>query len=123
MVDDNEADILIARIAFEASGLANPWKSFSDGKTFLAYLELIKDERVPMPALVLLDLNMPSLSGFEVLEKARRDPSYIDLPIFCMLSGSSDPDDEARAVTLGASGFVTKPANIEAYSRFFASLV
>jgi CheY-like chemotaxis protein len=119
MVDDNDGDIYIARHCFRKSKLDNPWMSFTNGSDFLQYLRRVKRGEAPMPALVLLDINMPGMSGHEVLEETRADRHFEDLPIFCMLSSSSDPRDEAMARRAGASDFVTKPSSTEEYIAFF----
>jgi two-component system response regulator len=123
MVDDSEGDIFLARECFDFSTVTNPWRSFTNGPAFLAYLESVRQELAPMPALVLLDLNMPGMSGLEVLERTRNDPHFEELPVFCMLTSSSDPRDRARAGALGAIGFVIKPGAFDAYVAFFDSLL
>lgn len=75
-----------------------------------------------MPALVLLDINMPRMTGPEVLERVRTIPYFSDLPVFCMLTSSTDPADRARVERLGASGFVVKPNQPDDYVEFFDAL-
>ena len=122
MVDDNAGDIVLARRCFDASRLRNPWLSFTSGKQLLDYLKTVKGGTSPMPAIVLLDLNMPVMNGFEVLATVRGDEFFRTLPIFCMLTSSSNPMEMERAQKLGASGFVTKPGNMNNYIEFFNSL-
>lgn len=74
-----------------------------------------------MPALVLLDLNMPGMNGLDVLEATRKQPEFAELPVFCMLTSSSDPNDRQRAERAGVSGFFTKPDDLQAYIEFFNS--
>ena len=119
MVDDNDGDQLIARTCFERSRLTNPWLWFPGGPPFLAHLETVRREDARMPALVLLDINMPRMSGLEVLEHVRAIPYFVDLPLFCMLTSSTDPSDRRRAAALGASGFVVKPDRPQDYVDFF----
>lgn len=119
MVDDNDGDRLIARTCFLRSKLTNPWVGFAGGPPFLAHLERVRVGSEPMPALVLLDINMPRMSGLEVLERVRADPEFADLPLFCMLTSSTDPSDRRRANQLGASGFVVKPDRPQDYIDFF----
>lgn len=122
MVDDNEGDVFLVEQCFRDSRLDNPWKSFPSGGEFLRYLEDVRRGDAPMPALVLLDLNMPGLDGLDVLERTRSDPAFARLPVFCMLTSSGDPRDKARAEALGASGFVTKSDDPRDYVAFFDSL-
>jgi CheY-like chemotaxis protein len=123
MVDDNEGDLYIAQHCYRRSKLTNPWLTFPSGPALVAYLGKVKAGEAPMPALVLLDINMPQMNGHEVLESVRSDSYFAQLPIFCMLTSSSDPRDEQRARRLGASGFMTKPANMKDYVDFFNSFM
>ena len=63
------------------------------------------------PALVLLDLNMPGMNGFEVLVALKNDPRTIEIPVI-VLSGSGESADKVRAFELGAMDFVTKPFDV-----------
>jgi CheY-like chemotaxis protein len=123
MVDDNPGDVVFARECFVLSGVENPWLSLGGGAELLALLAAVKAGDETMPALVLLDINMPRMSGHEVLERVRDDSFFEQLPIFCMLTSSSDPRDRERAIACGASGFLVKPDNPADYVAFFQSLV
>lgn len=68
--------------------------------------------RTPFPALVILDLIMPRLDGFGVLDWTREQSGLEQLPVV-VLTSSSNPGDEARAMSLGARAFLTKPADLD----------
>ena len=70
-----------------------------------AGLHLLEAER---PALVLLDLMMPGLSGIEVLQQIRADPRFATLPII-VLTADGKAESQDRALAAGATGFVVKP--------------
>lgn len=122
IVDDNPGDVLLIATTLRSSSLTNPWKSFDNGPAFLAALADVRVGREPMPALVLLDINMPHMSGLEVLRRVRADPCFVELPAFCMFTSSTDPRDRATAEELGASGFVVKPSDPAGYVAFFNGL-
>jgi CheY-like chemotaxis protein len=123
MVDDNAGDRFFVEHCLSLSSIKNPHLTFRNGHDFLAYLEKVKAREQPMPALVLLDLNMPGLNGLEVLSATRSDPYFDKVPIFCVLTSSCDPRDRESAASLGASGFYTKASTLEEYVSFFDSLV
>ena len=72
------------------------------------------------PGLVLLDLNMPGMDGFQTLKALKNDPRTIDIPVI-VLSGNSKPEDKVRAFELGAMDFVTKPFDIHELRARIAS--
>lgn len=123
MVDDNAGDVFFVHSCYVASKLKHPWLSFSRGADFLEHLKLVRDGLAPMPALVLLDVNMPGMTGIEVLQATREDLFFADMPIFCILTSSSDPRDAQLAKQLGASGFCTKASSVAEYIAFFDSLL
>jgi CheY-like chemotaxis protein len=111
-VEDEEADVVLLRHIFQKTGIPNPLQAVKDGKLAKDYLagEPPFDDRSrhPMPGLVLLDLNLPYWSGFEVLEWIRQQPQLRRLPVV-IFSSSNRPDDIARAYDAGANGFLVKP--------------
>lgn len=67
---------------------------------------------VLQPALILLDINMPELDGFEVLERLKSDLETADIPIV-VVSGRDDFNDIARGLALGAADYITKPYSVK----------
>ena len=111
-VEDEEADVVLLRHVFQKTGISNPLQAVKDGKLAKDYLvgkpPFDDRSRHPLPGLVLLDLNLPYWSGFEVLEWIRQQPQLRRLPVV-VFSSSNRPDDIARAYDAGANGFLVKP--------------
>jgi CheY-like chemotaxis protein len=122
MVDDNAGDLFFVERCYLASKLKNPWLALLRGTDFLALLARVKTGEASMPALVLLDLNMPGMTGLEILEAARGDSYFDEVPIFCVLTSSTDPRDQRRAQELGVDGFYTKASSLDEYVAFFNAL-
>jgi two-component system response regulator len=79
----------------------------ADGVEAIDYLLSPERSAADMPHLVLLDLNMPRLDGFEVLEKMRREERTRFIPVV-MLTSSDHPEDVRRAYELGANSYLDK---------------
>jgi CheY-like chemotaxis protein len=107
-IEDEENDVLFMRRALAESGIPNPLHVVPDGKQAIAYLRNAPAENYP--CFVLLDLNLPLVSGFEVLDWIRQQPNSRDLPVF-VLSSSNQASDVQRATELGATSYVVKPAS------------
>ena len=111
LVDDQEPDVVLIKRALRKSGLDYPVLSVSDGLEALAYLNgdpPYQDRtRYPLPLLVLLDVRMPLMDGFEVLTWVRQNPVLAALPVV-MLTGSEEQGQAKRARELGAISFLVK---------------
>lgn len=116
LVDDSENDICLVRIAFEKAEITNPIQEAHNGDEAIAYLqgEPPFDDRskFPLPALMLLDLNMPMRNGFQVLEWLRAQPGLKRISVV-ILTASLREEDVDRAFDLGANSFLVKPSSIE----------
>lgn len=104
VVDDDPDDQLLIKAAFRQ--LLPPVDIFllNDGIELLESLP----QAAKLPKVILLDLNMPRLNGFETLTKLRESNSYCSLPVV-VLTTSTAPGDQQRALRLGANNFLTKP--------------
>ena len=104
LVDDSDDDIFLVREAFKESGVAHRLDAISDGEKALNFLR----EDGNRPDVVLLDINMPRFSGFDVLEWVQSDPNLREIPIV-MLTTSEQPEDVRRATEGGARDYFRKP--------------
>jgi DNA-binding response OmpR family regulator len=111
-VEDEEGDALFMRMAFQRAGLGESLRLVGDGQAAINYLSGVNGygnrEEYPVPAVVLLDLNLPEVPGFEVLRWMRQQQEYAATPVV-IFSSSSKEEDKVRARELGANEFVEKP--------------
>jgi CheY-like chemotaxis protein len=114
LVDDCEGDALLLSQAFTQVGLRNPIIWLSSAQKAIAYLsgegEYGNRERSPLPSILILDLKMPQMDGFAVLEFLRRRPELKNLFVV-VLSGLDDTKNVQRAYALGANSYLSKPVN------------
>jgi CheY-like chemotaxis protein len=111
-VEDEEDDRFLMLVAFEREGLKAVVRTVSDGRLAMDYLSATgayTDRQAhPAPGVVLLDLNLPEIHGFDVLEWIRAHPRHSALPVVVFTSSERE-EDRARAKLLGADDFVLKP--------------
>jgi len=116
LVEDRDDDVFLVRRAFEKAGLSNPFQVAHDGEEAIAYLsgegKFSNRSEFPLPWLVLLDLKMPKVDGFEVLRWIRSQPSLSRL-IVLVLTSSEYMKDVDEAYKLGANSFLVKPLDFE----------
>ena len=113
LVEDSPSDIRLTQEALKESTLRNTLHVVKDGDEALDYLHRRGDYAdVRRPDLVLLDLNLPSLDGREVLARLKKDGDLKHIPVV-VLTGSINPLDETRARSLGATAVYKKPGDLD----------
>ncbi len=110
IIDDNPGDIELIRIAFEMAGIEAVFTTCHDGVDAIRRLDLAM-QTGNLPALMLLDLNMPRANGYEVLTFLHDQHLLVELPVI-VLSTSSLVEDRRRCLALGARAMFTKPESI-----------
>ncbi len=112
IAEDREDDVVLMRRAFEKANVVNPLHFVRDGEEAIAYLRgeppYANRDEFPLPDLLLLDLKMPKIDGFEVLEWMRDQPGLKALRVV-VLTSSEEMGDVNRAYSLGANSFLVKP--------------
>ena len=111
--DDDEDDRLLTKEALEQAHISNSLRFVEDGEQLLDYLYQRgayagETGAAPRPGLILLDLNMPKLSGREALAIIKGDKTLRDIPIV-VLSTSQLDEDISRSYQLGVNSFISKP--------------
>jgi CheY-like chemotaxis protein len=115
-VEDDVDDFTLLRLASQKCGTPFSLKHAEDGDQAIAYLSgnsaCFDREECPFPDLVLLDLKLPRLDGFEVLQWIRSNPLTMSVAVV-VLAGSSFRADIRRALELGANSYAAKPGKLE----------
>jgi two-component system response regulator len=110
LAEDSPDDVEITRRAFKRCRLSCELLVARDGEEALKTLRAAK----PLPDFALLDINLPRLSGFQVLEGIRADPCLRVLPVI-VLSASAREEDVFKSYDLGANSFIQKPVVFDAF--------
>jgi two-component system, chemotaxis family, response regulator Rcp1 len=122
LIDDSDFDAELILEAARESKLRNSIRHVASASAGLAYLraEPPYEER-RRPNLVLLDLNMPGMSGHEFLEEVRGDPQLQGFPVV-ILTSSKHEADVAKSYAEGASAYVVKPVGLDGFADIVAGV-
>ena len=114
VADDDENDVFLLRCAFRKAGLPHRLIHLRDGQETIDYLstKAAESDNQSKPDLLLLDLKMPMVDGFEVLVWLQGRSQKVSLPVV-VLSSSSLVADKNRAKQLGAQDYLVKPTRME----------
>jgi CheY-like chemotaxis protein len=111
LVEDNPMDVDLTLRAFARRKLSNPVEVARDGQEALDLIDRW-DAAAPLPAVVLLDVNLPKVNGLEVLRHIRAHAAFGPVPVV-MLTTSTEDADIATAYSLGANSYIVKPVSFE----------
>lgn len=123
LVEDDEVDVMNVRRAFKKNNIQNPLYVAPNGLEALHMLRsessssLIPTER----RLILLDLNMPKMSGIEFLQELRSDPRLRSIPVVVLTTSNQD-QDRLQAYDFNVAGYLLKPVQFSNFSALMASL-
>jgi CheY-like chemotaxis protein len=125
IAEDRADDVMLIRRAFSAAKVNNPVMVVRDGEEAMAYLEGFEKyadrQTFPLPDLMLLDLKMPKMDGFDVLRAIRSRPQLRHLRVI-VLTSSEDLADVNKAYELGASSFLVKPLEFDNFADLMRTL-
>ncbi len=122
LVEDNAGDARLTLEAFKEGKVLNNLTVMKDGVEALAYLRRQGGyASAKVPDLILLDLNLPRMSGREVLMEIKGDERLKTIPVV-VLTTSADEQDVARAYSQHANCYITKPVDLEQFLRVVHSI-
>jgi CheY-like chemotaxis protein len=117
VVEDSHTDVFLIRSALAAQSLEADLQVLEDGESALDFIgRMDADDTIPCPRLMLLDISLPRLDGFVVLEKLRESRRCARIPVIIMTS-SAAPSDRQKSAALGADGYFQKPAQYDAFLK------
>ena len=118
LVEDNPDDEALALKAFKQNKVTNPVIVVRDGREAIDYLFAPDSE---LPAIILLDLQLPKVSGLEVLERVRANPRTQLVPVI-VLTSSTEDSDLITGYALGCNNYIRKPIDYEAFVEVIGTL-
>jgi CheY-like chemotaxis protein len=120
LVDDNHMDVVLTLDAFKEAKLKNTVNVARDGREALDYLfgqhKYADRLTYPMPNLILLDLKMPGIDGFEVLRQIKTTDILKRIPVI-ILTSSREEGDRALSYDIGANSYLLKPVSFDGFTE------
>jgi two-component system response regulator len=118
LVEDNPDDVMLTQRALKKGHVLNPLVIAEDGAKALEFLfakgEFSQRDTNDRPSLILLDLKLPKVSGFEVLDAIKNDPLLKRVPVV-ILTSSKQEEDVIHGYDLGANSYIRKPVNFDTF--------
>jgi len=123
MIEDDEGHARLIEKNIRRAGINNEIRHFTDGTTALDYM--FNDAQGPAlngPALILLDLNLPDMSGTDILAKVKAEGSAVKRTPVVVLTTTDDKVEIQRCYDLGCNVYITKPVNYENFAQAIRQL-
>ncbi|MFN6377743.1 MAG: response regulator [Flavobacteriales bacterium] len=124
LIEDNPSDVELTKRAFKKARISNPLRVFDNGQSAIDYLsDYVSSEKRKgdTPLLVLLDVNLPVMSGLEVLRFIKSN-AHLKKVLVVMLTTSSENRDLEQAYELGANSYIIKLVDFEKFSDLVAQI-
>lgn len=118
LVEDNPDDELLTRRAFSKNGIANPVVVAGDGETAK---RMMYGPDAITPVLILLDLKLPKLSGYDLLKTIRATESTRDIPVVALIASTEDRD-VLQSYGLAANSYIRKPVEFDEFHRIIGQV-
>ena len=124
LIEDDRVDIMTVQRALKKNNISNP---LHVARTGLEALDLLRGTNSvkkikPLPALILLDLNLPKMSGIEFLHELRNDAKLKSIHII-VLTSSNEPNDRAAAFEYEVDDYIVKPHSFDEFTRAVATIL
>lgn len=118
IVEDDQVDVMTIKRAFKEIHMSNPIAHKENGEEALEYL---RDPGQPKPCIILLDLNMPVMNGFEFLSQVKQDEQLKRFPVI-VLTTSEEQQDKLNSFNLGVAGYMAKPVDYRQFVEVMRSI-
>jgi CheY-like chemotaxis protein len=118
LVEDDEVDVMNVKRAFSKNNIKNELFVAGNG---VEALEMLRTTIVPLPRIIILDINMPKMNGIEFLKNLRDDEALKNISVFVMTTSNED-SDKINAYNLNVAGYILKPLSFEKFISSVATL-
>ncbi|MBN7818095.1 response regulator [Algoriphagus pacificus] len=121
LIEDNDGDVLLIKEALQEARIECVMEIAKDGSEAIKLLtERAQNNKINLPDLILLDINLPKQNGHEVLAKIKKNPSLKRIPVIVLSTSSYDSDIE-KAYDLHANCYIVKPLEVNSFLQMVES--
>ncbi len=118
LVEDDHVDAMTVKRAMNDNNINTPLHIVFNGEDALEYL---KNPQIENPLIILLDLNMPKMDGFEFLEIIKQNNSFKRIPVV-ILTSSREEQDKSKCFEMGVSGYILKPIEYKEFVEILKTI-
>ena len=118
LVEDDEVDVMNVKRAFTKNNIKNELFVAGNG---VEALDMLRSSIIPLPRIIILDINMPKMNGIEFLKIIREDENLKNISVFVMTTSNED-SDKINAYNLNVAGYILKPLSFEKFITSVATL-
>ncbi|MEM8520769.1 response regulator [Flavobacterium sp. PL12] len=118
LVEDDEVDVMNVKRAFSKNNIKNLLFVAGNG---IEALEMLENQIIPLPKIIILDINMPKMNGIEFLKVMRENEKLKNISVFVMTTSNED-SDKINAYNLNVAGYILKPLSFEKFLTSVATL-
>jgi CheY-like chemotaxis protein len=118
VIEDDQVDVMTIKRALKEIHVVNPVIHMENGEDAIAYLREGSNEQ---PSIILLDLNMPVMSGIEFLQVVKNDAELRKFPVI-VLTTSEEQQDKLQSFNLGVAGYMAKPVDYRQFVEVMRSI-
>jgi CheY-like chemotaxis protein len=121
LVEDDELDVISVQRSLNKIDMDIQLHTAYNGIEALSMLKGEDTKKIPLPDIIILDLNMPKMNGIEFLKELRKDPILKNIKVFVMTT-SNEEHDRIKTNDLGVSGYIIKPLNFDQNTKRNSSM-
>lgn len=118
LVEDDEVDVMNVKRAFLKNNIRNTLYVAGNG---VEALDMLENAIVPLPRIIILDINMPKMNGIEFLRHLRQNEKFKNISVFVMTTSNED-SDKINAYDLNVAGYILKPLSFEKFLQSVSTL-
>lgn len=121
LVEDNHGDLVLIKEALNEGETEKTVAAVHDGQEAMEWLQGRVEQKLPLPHIIFIDINLPRMNGHELLQWIKTQETLRPIPILVLTTSASDQDIR-KAYESGAASFLTKPIDLDDFTALFETI-